>query len=315
MLGYSTNFEEGKRDNMAVSSDTLENNLLFSGAKHTDKRMIIAGLDSCIVSDVGERIYNEDSALIVRHPKIPEFKLIAVADGMGGGQSGEKFSSETIKKLEQWFSRIEVSEADFKSSEYYKTVYASLRECIINIDKELKASLGTNGATTLAAAVVCGDYTILLNIGDSRIYNYFDGNLICLTEDQKKFMSANNKYGLTNFLPADGITAFRYNDSYKYIPTNSLGYLVLCTDGVHGVLADSIISDVLLKNSDSTNNMASRLVEYAVASDCEYNHDNTTVAVVRIGGSGPLCTSVMFCPDADGDDDNDNVKVWPPRKR
>ena len=62
-------------------------------------------LDS--LSDIGlNRSNNEDSVVTLIHPNNQNLKLLAVADGVGGRESGEVASNFTISVLEKWFYNL-----------------------------------------------------------------------------------------------------------------------------------------------------------------------------------------------------------------
>lgn len=284
--------------------------LIFLGGETRSNTVVLAGSDSCIVSDVGNRTYNQDSALVMRHPTMPDFKLVAVADGMGGLENGAEFSAKTIRKLRTWFSNLHPME---KGDNYCPSnpslVQESLRRCISNIERELREELyGINGGTTLAAAVICKDHIVLLNIGDSRIYNYNNNQLTLLTEDQSQAwrgpeyvdlsrFSTRAQY-ITNSLPGRNYFS-RRRDSYKIIPKEAIGHLVLCTDGVSDMLSQEMMKNIMYQNQNSIEGATSRLVEYALVHNAyldetpvddydEYyemlpaGKDNATVAVVGV---------------------------------
>lgn len=282
------------------------NELKFLGEGVKKQTVILVGNDSCIVSDKGKRLNNQDSAIIMNHPKVQKFRIIAVADGMGGMASGEKFSAKVIEKLREWFFNFPIAIDKYNSDNYYIEVYKSLKECISNIDKELDLELkGINGGTTLALAIICGKHTILLNIGDSRIYNYTSDGLCLLTSDQTCIWNENididilrfHKYSneIYNYIPK----GIRDDDCYKHIETDKLGYLVLCTDGVSDMHNMNSFRNILTQNIDSADASARKLVKYAVSNDSHlpddrvdnlelYNEvlpagkDNATVAIQRV---------------------------------
>lgn len=282
------------------------NELKFLGEGVKKQTVVLIGKDSCIVSDKGKKLSNQDSAIIMNHPKLPEFKMIAVADGMGGMASGEKFSAKVIEKLRGWFFNFPIAIDKYNSDNYYVEVYKSLKESISNIDKELALELkGINGGTTLALAIICGKQTILLNIGDSRIYNYTSDGLNLLTSDQTYIWNDNvsvdilrfHKYSNTihNYIPK----GIREEDWYKHIETDKLGYLVLCTDGVSDMHNMDSFRNILTQNIESVDASARNLVKHAVSNDSHlpddrvdnlelYNKvlsagkDNATVAIQRV---------------------------------
>lgn len=248
--------------------------LKFLGEGVKKQTVILAGIDSCIVSDKGIKLNNQDSAIIISHPKIREFKLVAVADGMGGLASGEKFSAKVIEKLRNWFFEFSVTDELYTNEDYYVIVCRALKKCINSINRELALELkGINGGTTLALAIICGKHTILLNIGDSRIYNYTVSGLTLLTKDQSYVWEGKvdvdilrfHRYSnaIWNYLPKDT----RSDDQYMHIETDKLGYLVLCTDGVSDMINMVSFKNILAQNTHSVAETTRALVKYAVSHD------------------------------------------------
>ena len=67
-------------------------------------------------SDKGKRENQEDSVIILEHPKDSNIKLLAVADGVGGEQNSELASNETLKELAVFFETTPANY--FDDSEY-----------------------------------------------------------------------------------------------------------------------------------------------------------------------------------------------------
>ena len=60
-----------------------------------------------IASNKGiSRENQEDAGLIMQHPNLSNFKILLVADGMGGHLNGEIASDYLVSKLEEWFQTV-----------------------------------------------------------------------------------------------------------------------------------------------------------------------------------------------------------------
>lgn len=206
--------------------------------------------------DIGKRRKNqEDSTLIMVHPANPNFKLIAVADGMGGGIAGEEVSNYTVRALSEWFESLPIS-----YYENYEQLYPEFQKvaCRISNDIYRKYNEGRSqfAGSTLIGAIVGKEVTTILNIGDSRAYAISGGNINLLTEDESqvwlkmkmqvrdevrsitrndinelRFAPENNK--ITSAIGFQNLSApqvrLMYNDSYDK--------LLLFSDGVHDLLS------------------------------------------------------------------------------
>lgn len=139
-------------------------------------KYVLHNMNAC--SDVGIiRKNQEDAVLLLEHVNNIDFKLLAVADGMGGLSYGEIASNLALLEIIKWFDNLPLS--------YY---YSEAKVC-----KELKTKLYEvdslirkvciKGGTTLALAVICKKNTFFTNIGDSRIYLYYKNNFEQITND------------------------------------------------------------------------------------------------------------------------------------
>ena len=70
-------------------------------------------------TDIGLiREKNEDSGVVLTHPKDSNIKLLAIADGMGGKDMGDVASKYVIDQLTKWFKKtnVDLLEDSFKTS-------------------------------------------------------------------------------------------------------------------------------------------------------------------------------------------------------
>ena len=206
--------------------------------------------------------------------------LFVVADGMGGHNAGEVASALAVKTLHEFLAQAsEASES---------TLAEAL--CLAN-DQVLTAAAGNSTyegmGTTVVAACVSDGALVFGNVGDSRIYLMRGGALQQLTDDDS---------WVSRVLPAEAIGSEEASrHPMRHVLTKVVGLredmepsvgsstfvsgdmLLLCSDGLHGVVNDEAIK-TLLGQSGSVEEIAGELVEQALNSG---STDNITAVVVR----------------------------------
>jgi len=142
--------------------------------------MNLNNLSIACKSDTGnKRPNNEDE---VGYLEKNDFKLLLVADGMGGHLSGEvasKMAKETLLQLfnlEDKFPTIHFAKAFIKKA--MKKTNSVIHK--LSASKEEFYGMGT----TLVMALVTDKFTIVVNCGDSRCYTLKDNKLNRVTTDQ-----------------------------------------------------------------------------------------------------------------------------------
>jgi len=194
-------------------------------------------------SDIGQvREGNEDSFLVLA-------PLYVVADGMGGHRGGEVASSLALETVQRMFQAQQGTLAE-QVTEANKAVFERSQQ-----DRSV-AGMGT----TLTAALVDGDRVHLAHVGDSRAYLLRGGELSMLTED----------HTLVHRMVMEGeITeAEAETHPHRSILTRALGVdpsvqvdetdvqvasgdrLLLCSDGLTGMVPDGQIREILETTSD-----------------------------------------------------------------
>ena len=226
-------------------------------------------------TDIGcVRKHNEDS-LVVSPP------LYAVADGMGGHAAGEIASEIAVNTLAEYAPNSLDAEA--------------LGNAVIEANKEVIAAShdgrGREGmGTTMTAAMLEGERLVIAQVGDSRAYLLHKGELQQLTRDhslmadmieagqltEEEARTHPNRSVITRALGSD---SNMQADLYEInVETNDR--LLLCSDGLSGMLTDDEIKDVLVRIGDAQR-CANMLVNKAIAAG---GHDNVTVIVVDADG-------------------------------
>lgn len=138
-------------------------------------------------TDVGTRKrVNQDSLhACVAETAVGEIVMAIVCDGVGGLSCGEVASSKTVYAFKKWFqTRVPLL---VKQGITLQGIEQEWIELIAGINQELLSISETQsvqmGTTLTAAFFVQGEY-LVVQIGDSRIYEVGNGQLIQLTTDQ-----------------------------------------------------------------------------------------------------------------------------------
>lgn len=217
------------------------------------------------------RALNEDSV-------ISDPPLYAVADGLGGHQAGEVASRLALRALLQNAPR----QVDTKG--LARAVRAANREVIAAAESRGREGMGT----TLTAAMVEGTRVAIAHVGDSRAYMLEGEQLVRLTEDHSLVADmvragtldedgARRHPNRSVITRALGTDPNMVADTYE-IAAASGDRLMLCTDGLYGMIPDEDIERILASNPDP--DIAARsLVDAALEAG---GQDNVSVVVVDL---------------------------------
>lgn len=186
--------------------------------------------------------------------------MMAIADGMGGHNSGDVASSLSLHNLQFFFNDIPNG---MNASEFNETIIGWLDSVnhIIESKGLVDNSMKGMGTTLVAFAYYDGDF-YSLNCGDSRLYRFRDGQLSQLTTDH----SLDNMMGtvkrtsvITNCIGGGCKTSF-----FDIVQmTNDIrrgDVYLLCSDGLTDMLSDHRIS-VLLGNGADANQLCEAAIE------------------------------------------------------
>lgn len=200
--------------------------------------------------------------------------ILAVADGMGGHNSGEVASSDALHNLLFFFNDIP---AGLTAEEFNKMMLVWLES--INHILDSKGSVDERfrgmGTTLVGLAYYCGHF-FSLNCGDSRLYRLRNGSLKQLTTDH----SLNNMLGsskhcsiITNCI--GGGNNHSYLDIVKLTDDVLFSDIfLLCSDGLSDMLNDQQI-EVLLKSGGD----ADALCQAAIQAG---GFDNVSACVIEV---------------------------------
>lgn len=251
-------------------------------------------------SNIGKnRQRQEDSVLLLRHPKNNRFKILVVADGVGGYYGGAEASKYVVQSIIYWFEAL--------SEKYYNDI----KQLSKNLDKQLESlndqifSFGDGRGTTFVSAIVGKTQTLISSIGDSRAYiiknneliqvsrddslvqNYYEKGYI-KNKDDMRFHHASNRVTQCIGMPNTG----NFKPNMYFLSNDEYDKIILMSDGVSDCLSDSQIMKI--STEASREDIAKLLVDTALitnstrpkkANDEYYfeqipaGKDNTTAAI------------------------------------
>jgi protein phosphatase len=243
------------------------------------------------VTDKGRfRPTNEDCFAIDER-----LSLSVVADGMGGHNAGEVASRIAVDAVLDFIAHQVDSDPSwpFGYDDALSHGGNLVRTAILLANLQVLEAAGTSPdyagmGTTIVAVLVAGDRLIVGHVGDSRLYLRTSGGLRQLTVDDSWManMLAQDpsvdpvvlqrhpmRNALTNVIGTKPRT--RVHVAEHALETGDV--MLLTTDGVHGVLADRRIEEMLAA-ARSVEETAANLIGAALACG---SRDNCTAVVGR----------------------------------
>lgn len=222
------------------------------------------------------RTHNEDS--YVAHAP-----LFAVADGMGGHAAGDEASAAVVTRL------AESIDGDFSQ---FDEIQRALQHAVIDI-RAIAALRNGAGVGTTATGIALtkqsgGLYWAVFNIGDSRVYSLYDGELVQETIDHSAVQvlldageitaeEAENHPHSNVITRAVGFGANPIPDLWL-VPVRENSRLLICSDGLTKEVRPELIQ-LLLGEGTDPDDAAGLLMEAALESG---GRDNITAVVVEV---------------------------------
>jgi serine/threonine protein phosphatase PrpC len=231
-------------------------------------------LRTVAVSDRGKsRENNEDAVHAGR-------RLVAVADGVGGGPSGEVASEIVIRTL----AALEEQEPRASEGTLRQAVEAANR----GIQEAIEQDPRLEGmGTTLTAMLANGDGLDLVHVGDSRAYAWRDGRLTQLTRDDTYVQglvdrgvisAAEARVHPQRALVTQAVHGAPISPTFATVPVRQGDRILLCSDGLSDYVDDEAIAQTLAEQDD-LESCAHQLVQLALAAGAP---DNVSVIVADV---------------------------------
>jgi len=132
------------------------------------------------ISEIGKRFNNEDSIYPSNELVGINNRLFLVCDGVGGSNKGEVASSIACDSIQTYFRTYLDMDQGFDP----QFIEKSIRYTEIQFDEYVKKNPSAKGmATTLCLIYFAKEGVYLTHAGDSRIYQFRNGEMIFKTED------------------------------------------------------------------------------------------------------------------------------------
>ena len=226
---------------------------------------------------------NEDACFVL----LPD-KVYVLADGVGGGNSGEIASRTAVSEIANYVVDHPISRMDGKYEivDYLKKAIDRANTKIF--DKAMSYRENQGMATTTIVVYVRKGKAYIANIGDSRVYLYRSGELAQLTEDHT-YVNTLVKAGILTRAEAD-------QDERKNVIIKALGaeewvdpdffqvdlkvddVLLCCSDGLYDELTSEEIAEVI-ERYDNMSELAKELIDRA---NDHGGRDNITIICLKV---------------------------------
>ncbi|MDA1049290.1 MAG: protein phosphatase 2C domain-containing protein [Planctomycetota bacterium] len=237
------------------------------------------------LSDVGRvRAGNED-----RWFADAEKQIYVVSDGMGGQAAGEVASRIVVEILPGRLQKVLDHGEDLRQPVVVERIVDTIAKLSHDIRAESANQPGLSGmGATLVLAVIRGKCALIVHLGDSRAYLLRDNKLQQLTRDHtvaqalvnagavEESEAANHPAGspLARFVGMDGTA----RPEASVIDIHDADRLLLCTDGLTGLLSREEIRDILSQEAQNTR-ACQRLIDVA---NKHGGKDNITALIVDV---------------------------------
>ncbi len=234
-------------------------------------------------TDVGRvRAKNEDGFAI-----LPEHGLVVVADGMGGEQAGAAAASAVVTLLPRFFAARMAVAAPAQGNNVAEALRCAVVELSTAIHRQSAGEVGLSGmGATVVALNIRGRRALVAHMGDSRAYLFRTRRLTQLTDDHSIVGILLRQGEITEeearHHPARGrLSRFvgmggDVGPDVRSIRLRAGDRLLLCTDGLTGMVDDANIAQLLGEHSDPDAACASLVA----AANAAGGVDNVTALVI-----------------------------------
>ena len=208
-----------------------------------------------------------------------------VCDGMGGVHGGRLASTIAIEMIADKIKKCYNKHMPVASLENLLLSSITTANVTVfdrgSVDEELRGM-----GTTVVAAVVKNNEACIAHVGDSRAYKISEGKIEQVTKDHSLVQEMLDNGQITKeeieFTPIKNIItrALGINEEveidFDFVCINPGEAIVLCSDGLSGLVSDREILEAYLENDFET--LADKYIELANAYG---GRDNITVVIMK----------------------------------
>ncbi len=241
-----------------------------------------------------QREHNEDALItlttnLISDTKHFPFGMYIVADGMGGHQHGEVASSIAVRAMANHILvKLYLPLLGPKATLPEESIQEIMQKGVMEAHRAIvKDALG--GGTTLTAVLILGNQMTVTHVGDSRAYViYENGRMEVLTHDHSLVKRLEELGQITEEEAAHHpqrnvlYRALGQGDPFEpdvsTFPIPPSGYLLICSDGLWGVIPKSEILEIIHTAPDPQ--QASQIL--TDAANEAGGPDNISVILVRL---------------------------------
>lgn len=255
-------------------------------------------------TDIGrKRATNQDNFLNMRI--CDNIMLFVLCDGMGGTNGGNIASGLATRTYSDYIENtISPYIGDDGICDLNKVdLEGVMRDAVVAANRAVYARARENSelanmGTTLVSALVCGDVMYIANVGDSRMYMLYDGELTQLTHDHSYVQMLVDMGQITK---EEAATNPRRNILTRAVGTEKVievditsidvpykdSYFLLCSDGLYNFLSEDLMKHIIggsidCLDDDDYDAELSRKVEMLIDLANENGGgDNITIILVR----------------------------------
>lgn len=247
-------------------------------------------------TDVGRcRSLNEDSLLVGD-------RVWAVADGMGGHAAGDVASALVVARLRDLDAIAEARPSD---------VIATIAQANADVLRHAQAhpdtwGLGSTVAGLIEVTVGGAPHWAIFNVGDSRVYRLWEGELARATIDHSETEELLLEGKITEAEAREHHLRNVITRSVGAIPTPQVDIWVLpqtpgerfliCSDGLTSELTDDRIAELLLDHDDPADGVTALIADVLTGPA----RDNVSVIIVGVEGESIATDETT----------NPRMKVW-----
>jgi len=243
-------------------------------------------LEAYALTDRGcVRANNEDYCLVQ-----PELGLYVLADGMGGAKAGEEASRLAVDTVVESVTAAPQRDA--------QVLLSAVQEANRRVMAAASSDPSMEGmGTTLVAALETEEGISIASVGDSRAYILDERGLRVITQDQTWINDVGRPLGLdeeslrnhpmrhvlTMAIGAGAPLAINY---YMVHPSPA-ALLLMCSDGLHGVVDPGRIEQILRGHSNGDESLADKCRNLIEEARKNGGPDNVTTVLLRVPGTAP----------------------------